>query len=67
MLRRLKAPNFSKTIERVAYRSINNMPVKAYDPKNKEELSQAGEVTKYLHKINKDLIHKCKKLFKFKI
>ena len=39
------------------------MPIKAYDPKNKEELSNASEVTKYLHKINKDLIKDCNLIF----
>jgi len=36
------------------------MPIKAYDPKNKEVLSSSNEVTKYLHKINKELIYDCK-------
>ena len=35
------------------------MPLKAYDPKNKEELCQSSEITKYLHRINKEIIHKC--------
>jgi hypothetical protein len=40
-----------------------NMPVKAYDQKNREELSNSEEITNFLHKINKNLIHKCKKNF----
>lgn len=36
------------------------MPIKAYDPKNKEELSSVSQVTNYLHKINKEMLNICK-------
>ena len=35
------------------------MPIKAYDPKNKEELSNSAGTIKLLHKINKDIIKDC--------
>jgi hypothetical protein len=38
------------------------MPIKAYDQKNKKDLSNAEEITKYLYKINKDLLDQCKNI-----